>query len=154
MSADFGGTNPRAVASSGPRPNEPRGFDGLASLVSVIEDTKPSSNSVAQAPISSGSSRANSFDVRARRPSEASLLFIAAAVAGFVIAFAIVSFILTYLTPAPHEPDVFSNGTALPPAHATNPRPDPPEGQGNGAKAVSSPGERPITEFKPPKGGN
>jgi hypothetical protein len=127
----------------------------LASLVSVIQDTKAPSNSVAQVPTSSGSSRVNAVDVRDRRPSEASFLFLAAVAAGFAIAFVIVTFVLTYLTPAPHEPDVFSNGRVLPPAQATNPRPvPPPEGQGNEAEAASSPGERPITDFKPPKGLN
>ncbi len=89
-------------------PEGPRGFDGLASLVSVIPD--PSAEGKAEAPSASRPSRADYNTGRTERASGLSYPILKTAVVVFVLAFVLVSIFLAYLAPAGSpRPDASSN---------------------------------------------
>ena len=134
--------------------DEPRGFDGLASLVSVIPE--PSAEPTAQAAVASNHSRADSAAGRPERVSDFSFPILTAAVGVFVLAFVAITIILAYLPPAGRDrSDASLNIKAGPPPPASESQEDlPPDAQIPRNGAPPSPREEPVPELLPPRGTN
>ena len=138
----------------GSKSDGPRGFDGLALLVSVIPE--PSTEPTAQAPAASKHSRAASNVGRTERVADFSLPILKAAVGVFVLAFVAVSMILAHLPPAgSHRPEASANIIAGPTPQASESHGDlPPDAQIPRNEAPPSPQEDPLPELLPPRGTN